>query len=69
MQNYENNNTKKHKYIYNFFLTREEKDLIFALKNLHKLNNKIGNDNQSYTHFITEMTAYYKNILGELPID
>jgi len=54
---------KKHKFVYNFFLTEEEKELIFTLKHLHRLNNNIGNDNEKYSSFIKEMTCYYKQIL------
>jgi hypothetical protein len=53
------------KYIFNFFLTKEEKELIFALKHLHRLNNRVGDDNQKYSDFISEMTCYYQNILLE----
>jgi hypothetical protein len=56
---------KKHKFIYNFFLTPEEKELIFTLKHLHRLNNNIGNDSESYSEFIEKMSCYYKQILAE----
>ena len=56
---------KKHKFVYNFFLTPEEKELIFALKHLHRLNNRVGNDSEKYSEFIDKMTCYYKDILVE----
>jgi hypothetical protein len=59
------NNPKpyKKKYVYNFFLTEEEKQLIFTLKHLHRLNNQLGNDSERYSEFIEKMTCYYKDIL------
>lgn len=54
---------KKKKYVFNFFLTEEEKNLIFTLKNLHRLNNRLGNSKEEYSHFINDMNSYYKNIL------
>jgi hypothetical protein len=54
---------KNHKYVYNFFLTNEEKELIFTLKHLHRLNKQLGNDNEKYQDFIDKMTCYYKQIL------
>jgi hypothetical protein len=62
MDNY-NTNFKKHKYVYNFFLTPEEKQLIFTLKHLHRLNNSLGKDSEKYSEFIDKMTCYYKDIL------
>ena len=56
---------KKKKFINNFFLTEEEKNLIFTLKHLHRLNNKLGKDDQLYSHFIEDMTCFYKKILVE----
>ena len=53
------------KYIFNFFLTYEEKQLIFALKELHRLNNRLGNDDEKYSDFISKMTCYYQDILVE----
>lgn len=55
----------RHKYKFNFFLTQEEKDLIFSLKHLHRLNNRLGNDNEKYSEFIEKMTCFYQNILLE----
>jgi flavorubredoxin len=55
---------KKKKYIYNFFLTEEEKQLIFTLKHLHRLNNRLGDSNENYSSFINDMNSYYKNILS-----
>lgn len=55
----------KPKYVYNFFLTKEEKELIFAIKHIHRLNNRLGNDNESYSSFIQKMTDYYSQILKE----
>lgn len=57
---YKNN---KKKYVYNFFLTEEEKQLIFTLKHLHRLNNRLGKSTEEYSNFIEDMTCYYKNIL------
>jgi len=57
-------NNKK-KYVYNFFLTEEEKQLVFTLKNLHRLNNRLGKSNENYSKFIENMTCYYQNILIE----
>jgi hypothetical protein len=54
---------KKKKYVYNFFLTEEEKQLIFTLKHLHRLNNRLGKTNEEYSTFIQDMTCFYKNIL------
>jgi hypothetical protein len=56
---------KKHKYVYNFFLTNEEKDLIFTLKHLYRLNKNLGKDPEKYSEFIDKMTCYYKDILVE----
>jgi hypothetical protein len=61
MQNY--SNKKQKKFVYNFFLTEEEKQLIFTLKHIHRLNNRLGNDKQTYSSFVEEMTCFYKNIL------
>ena len=58
----QNFNNKK-KYVFNFFLTKEEKELFFTLKDMHRLNNRLGNDNQKFSDFIEEMTCYYKDIL------
>ncbi len=55
----------KKRYVYNFFLTEEEKQLIFTLKHLHRLNNELGNDSEKYSDFIQKMTCYYKDILVE----
>jgi hypothetical protein len=60
---------KKKKYVYNFFLTEEEKQLIFTLKHLHRLNNRLGTTNQHYSFFIEEMTCFYKNILVDYNLD
>jgi hypothetical protein len=60
---------KKKKYAYNFFLTEEEKQLIFTLKNLHRLNNRLGSSKEEYASFIHDMTSYYKNILIDYSID
>ncbi len=56
---------KKHKYVYNFFLTNEEKELIFTLKHLYRLNKELGNDSEKYSEFIDKMSTYYKDILKE----
>jgi len=56
----------KKKFVNNFFLSKEEKDLIFTLKKLHKLNNRVGNDNESYSNFIEKMSCYYKDIMVQL---
>jgi hypothetical protein len=56
---------KKHKYVYNFFLTEQEKELIFTLKHLYRLNKSLGNDSEKYSEFIDKMTCYYKDILVE----
>lgn len=61
MNNYYKNKPKK--FVYNFFLTDEEKQLIFTIKNLHRLNNRLGKDNQDYSEFIREMTCFYRNLL------
>ena len=53
------------KYIFNFFLTYEEKQLIFALKELHRLNNNLGADDEKYSDFISKMTCYYQQILSD----
>jgi hypothetical protein len=53
------------KYIFNFFLTPEEKQLIFTLKHMHRLNNQLGNDEEKYSDFIDKMTCYYQDILAE----
>lgn len=55
----------KRKYVNNFFLLDEEKDLIFTLKKLHRLNNQLGADNEPYTKFIEKMSCYYKDIVLE----
>ena len=60
--NFQNN---KRKYNFNFFLTKEEKDLFFTLKDLYRLNNELGNDNEKFSEFIEKMTCYYKQILVE----
>ena len=60
---------KKKKYVYNFFLTEEEKQLIFTLKNVHRLNNRLGSSKEEYASFINDMTSYYKNILVDYSID
>ncbi len=60
-----NSSFKKNKFVYNFFLTPEEKELIFTLKHLHRLNNQIGNDSENYSDFIDKMTSYYKKILSD----
>ena len=62
---YETTARKKHKFVYNFFLTPEEKELIFTLKHLHRLNNSLGNDSEKYSDFIENMSCYYKQILSE----
>jgi hypothetical protein len=54
---------KKFKYVFNFCVTPEEKELLFALKALHRLNNNIGNDNEDYSNFLKKMSCYYKQIL------
>ncbi len=54
-------------YKYNFFLLQEEKELIFKIKKLHRLNNKLGNTNQQYLDFIHEMNEYYQDILDKNP--
>lgn len=54
---------KKKKYVYNFFLTEEEKQLIFTLKHIHRLNNRLGKTHEEYSKFIEDMTCYYKTIL------
>ena len=46
-------------------MTEEEKQLIFTLKHLHRLNNSLGRTNEHYSDFIEDMTSYYKNILME----
>jgi hypothetical protein len=61
--------SKKKKYIYNFFLTEEEKQLIFTLKHLHRLNNKLGETQEHYSSFVEDMTCFYKNILVEYTPD
>jgi hypothetical protein len=55
----------KRKFNNNFFLLNEEKDLIFTLKKLHRLNNRLGNDDESYIKFIEKMSCYYKDIMLE----
>ena len=50
-------------------MTEEEKELIFTLKHLHRLNNRLGKDNQNYSTFIEDMTCFYKNILIEYSQD
>ena len=61
--------SKKKKYVYNFFLTEEEKQLIFTLKHLHRLNNKLGETYEYYSTFVEDMTCFYKNILVEYTPD
>ena len=46
-------------------MTEEEKKLIFTLKHIHRLNNRLGESNEKYSTFIEDMTCYYKNILLE----
>lgn len=46
-------------------MTEEEKQLIFTLKHLHRLNNRLGHSNEIYSTFIEDMTCFYKNILVE----
>jgi hypothetical protein len=53
----------KKKVYNNFFLNNQEKDLIFILKKLHRLNNELGDDVEPYHKFIENMSCYYKNIL------
>lgn len=53
----------KRKFVNNFFLLNEEKDLIFTLKKMHRLNNRLGSDNESYAKFIEKMSCYYKDIM------
>ena len=67
MLNYSKNKQKK--FVYNFFLTEEEKQLIFTLKHLHRLNNRLGDDSQKYSSFVEEMTCYYNNILVDYSPD
>ena len=43
----------------------EEVDLLNTLKNLHRLNNYIGRENESYINFIHNMNNFYMNILSE----
>ena len=54
---------KKRKYVYNFFLTEEEKQLIFTLKNLYRFNNSLSSSKEEYSSFINDMNDFYKNIL------
>jgi hypothetical protein len=55
----------KPKFKNNFFLTKQEIDLILTLKKLHRMNNQIGNDDQKYSDFIEEMSCFYKDLLSE----
>ena len=55
--------TKNFRYKFNFCLTEDEKELFFTLKKIHRLNNKLGNDNIPFSVFIREMTDYYNEIL------
>lgn len=50
-------------------MTEEEKQLIFTLKHLHRLNNKLGKSNDYYSNFIEDMTCFYKNIIVEYNTD
>jgi len=59
----EKNQFHKRKYVNNFFLLNQEKDLMFTLKKLHRLNNDLGKENESYVKFIEDMSCYYKDIL------
>lgn len=56
----------KKKFKNNFFLTKTEKELFFTLKELHKLNNKLGSINDDYSKFIQDMNHFYKNIISNL---
>lgn len=43
----------------------EEIQLLDTLKDLHRLNNKIGKENESYINFISEMNRFYGSILAD----
>ena len=43
----------------------EEVNLLNTLKDLHRLNNNIGKENESYINFIYTMNNFYTNILSE----
>lgn len=43
----------------------EEIVLLNTLKRLHKLNNSIGDDNESYIHFLHTMNNFYMEILSK----
>jgi hypothetical protein len=56
-----NQNPKK-----NWFLVEtEEINLLETLKDLHRLNNYIGKENESYIEFIKTMNEFYMVILAE----
>lgn len=50
----------------NFYLSKEERDLIFTLRKLNRLNNKLGNQQKHYYTMVCEMSEYYKKILDDL---
>lgn len=54
---------QKKKFYNNFFLSKPEKELFFTLKELHKLNNKLGNCQEQYSNFIQDMTDFYKTLI------
>ena len=60
---YKKTSFKQKKFFNNFFLLDQEKELIFALKKLHRLNNQVGYDNEPYTEFIEKMSCYYNDIV------
>lgn len=65
MQETNESTFQKKKFYNNFFLSKPEKELFFTLKELHKLNNKLGNCEEQYSKFIQDMNFYYRNIIEQ----
>jgi hypothetical protein len=65
MQETNESTFQKKKFYNNFFLSKPEKELFFTLKELHKLNNKLGNCEEHYSKFIQDMNFYYRNIIEQ----
>ena len=52
----------------NFFLSKEERNLIFILRKLNRLNNKLKDEDRSYYDMVDEMSGYYQNILDDFGV-
>jgi hypothetical protein len=52
----------------NFFLSKEERNLIFILRKLNRLNNSLSKTDRSYYDMVDEMSNYYQKILDEMKV-